>query len=118
MLKTVNNFLTTLFFFSVGLAIVSAFLKFFYFKNYDYIVEARCDPAVEKGCFYRNCDVSLGECPPDNLMYYKQYMVKARDFNVCDDNSCEKQCLEGAIQCTVIFCDLSKGDICVDEYGN
>ncbi len=92
------------------LPIGSSFYKYYYTKNYDYLIEARCNPSIEQ-CFSRDCSIP-DECPPNALSDYKQYYVKAYDFLHCSDNSCEKECVEGLIKCTPILCGQSVDDIC------
>lgn len=84
------------------LAIGSNFYHYYYTKNYDYIVETSCDPETEK-CFSRDCEA--GDCPPNNLAFYKNYVVKAYDFPKCTTNSCKIRCETGEIECLEISCE-------------
>ncbi len=97
-----NSILTILFFLSFLLAIGASYYKYFYTKNYDYLVEATCDPNAGK-CFYRDCENNPDSCPPNNLSYYKEYYVKAYDFPKCSDNSCQTECENGTISCKMIL---------------
>jgi hypothetical protein len=85
------------FLFAVG----ASYYKYYYTKDYDYLVEAKCDPSTEK-CFFRDCDNQPDLCPPNNLSYYKEYYVKAYDFPKCSDNSCETECSMGVIGCELV----------------
>ncbi len=95
---------------SVVAVILSTAYLFLVLKNYDFVVEASCDPAAEEGCFYRDC--STGECPPNELEYYRVFLVSAKDFDSCSDNSCLKECTEGSIRCEEVTCDAEAGDDC------
>lgn len=106
-----NKIVLWIFFGLFFIAIASNFYHFFYTKNYDYLVEASCDPTVEN-CFFRDCEESPDDCPPNGLSYYKEYYVKAYDFKKCTDNSCAEQCMSGEIQCKPIECDSNSGDTC------
>lgn len=103
-------FIFALMFFS---ALFSSFYKYYYTKDYDYAVEASCDPALEK-CFSRDCS-NADDCPPNGLSVYKVWHIKAYDFPKCSDNSCKKECEEKTLQCEPIVCDAEAGDECVGE---
>lgn len=94
------------------LPIGSNFYKYYYTKDYDYLIEAKCDSSVEK-CFSRDC-TNPDDCPPNGLSIYKEYYVKAYDFHKCKDNSCEKECASGLIKCTPVPCGESQDDICTE----
>lgn len=95
---------------SVVAAILSTAYIFLVAKNYDFTVEAPCDPA-KTACFYRDC--SLEECPPNKLEYYRTFLVHAADFAACSENSCLQECLEGGgIRCEEIPCDSYAGESC------
>ncbi len=104
-----DQFLTYLFIITVLFAIGKSVHKYFYTKNYDYVVETSCDPQTER-CFVRDC--SGGDCPPNNLSTYRRYTIKAYDFPKCSDNSCKSECESGAIACEPISCDEAAGDAC------
>lgn len=91
--------------------LVANFYTFYFQKNYDFIVEAPCDPTTQT-CFVRDCSES-SECPPNGLEQYRMFTVNAADFEKCSDDSCLYECVAGVIQCEEIFCDESGGDICI-----
>lgn len=93
-----------------ALPIVLSFYKYYVSKNYNYIVEAKCDSTNEI-CYTRDCS-NPDDCPPNGLSRYKQYLIKAYDFAQCADNSCEEECNKGKIQCIPIPCGSSVGDEC------
>jgi hypothetical protein len=80
-------------------------------KDYAFVLEAPCDPA-EAACFYRDC--STGECPPNELEYYRIWSVSAADFESCSDNSCNKECLSGKVQCEEVICDPEADEDCTE----
>ncbi len=92
-------------------AIVSNFYIFVYQKNYDFIVEAECNPE-EQVCFIRDCSEE-DSCPPNGLERYRIFNLKARDVKKCADNSCLVECVSGIISCTEVFCDEFAGDTCI-----
>ena len=96
-----NTVLTILFFVSFVMAIGASYYKYYYTKNYDYLVEASCNPDFEK-CNFRDCDTNPDNCPPNGLSYYKEFYVKAYDFPKCSDNSCLVECTNGTIKCEAI----------------
>ncbi len=79
-------------------------------KDYDFNVEASCDPTTHK-CFHRDC-ANPGDCPPNGLSNYRRFTISAKDFQKCSDNSCIVQCKSGAIQCVEIKCGDSVEDTC------
>jgi hypothetical protein len=89
----------------------AAFYKYYYLKDYDYIVETPCDSAKEI-CYTRDC--STGECPPNGLSEYKVFSVKAYDFPKCSNNSCKEECEKGLITCVPVPCGQSGGESCTD----
>ena len=95
-------------FFLIPLA--SSYYKYYYAKNYDFLIEAKCDAQIEI-CFSRDC-ANPDNCPPNGLSIYKQFIVKAYDFVKCTDNSCEQECLNKKISCKPILCGLSPDDEC------
>ncbi|MFZ2484387.1 MAG: hypothetical protein WAX80_02665 [Minisyncoccia bacterium] len=90
-------------------AIVNNLYTFYFQKDYDFTVEASCDP-VEQACFIRDC--SDGECPPNELERYRVFALNANDFQKCSDDSCIVECSLGQIDCEEILCDESGGDVC------
>lgn len=101
------------FFVVIGITLViplsAAFYKYYYKQDYDYLVEAPCEPANET-CHTRDC--STEECPPNGLSDYKIFTVKAYDFAKCKKNSCKEECEKELIYCTPILCVESEGDSC------
>ncbi len=91
-------------------AIGLSFYRYYYQKDYNYLVEASCDPITEK-CFARDCS-NPDDCPPNQFSSYKEYYVKAYDFPRCADNSCAATCASGDIKCESVPCDKKEGDVC------
>ena len=91
--------------------VISNFHTFFYEKNYEFIVEAECNP-TEQACFARHCGEDE-ECPPNGLEQYRMFALTAVDFETCSDSSCLDECSMGSINCEEIFCDESAGDTCL-----
>jgi len=96
------------------LPIFSNYYKYYVTKNFIYAVEAKCDPLIEV-CFMRDCTVS-DDCPSNGFSKYKKYYVKASDFSKCSDNSCQKECENGLIQCRLIHCGDSEDDVCTTPH--
>lgn len=94
---------------SVATVILVTGYTFLIQKDYNFIVEAACEPSSEI-CFHRDC--SSGECPPNELAYYKTFLISAGDFRKCSDNSCAQECASTAIRCEEIVCDESAGEEC------
>jgi len=98
------------------LVAISASFYFFYFKkNYDFFIETKCDPAIEV-CFFRDCENSPDDCPPNNLSYYNQYVIKAKDYKYCEKEDCTGACTTGIIKCIKTECtenDINNG-LCVE----
>lgn len=94
-------------------AIISCFYLFYIKKDFDFIVETDCDPNTET-CFYRDCGI-VDECPPNNLSYYNEYTLKAKDFQSCPNEDCMEACASGTIECIKTECteDDIKDEICV-----
>lgn len=93
--------------------ILSNFYKYYFTKDYDYLVEAKCNPSVES-CFSRDCS-NPDDCPPNGLSIYKEFYVKAYDFSKCKDNSCEQECASGLITCTPVPCGESPEETCTEH---
>ena len=107
--KPHNIFLYTLLT-SCAVVILISFYSFFFQKNYDFIVETKCDNTTET-CFYRDCSVD-GNCQPNNLSYYKVYTLKARDFSKCTNEDCTDFCNQNNRICTQTECtdsDMTDG---------
>jgi hypothetical protein len=92
------------------LPLISGFYKYYISQDYDYLVEAPCDSLLEI-CFMRDCSAP-DECPPNNLSNYKIYYVKSYDFKKCGDNTCYRECADGAIECVEVRCGESDDDVC------
>jgi len=88
----------------------SSFYRYYITQDYNYLIEAECDPSQEI-CYSRDCE-EPDACPPNNFAYYKQYLVKAYDFEKCSDNSCKKECENKTVECKQIFCGESEDDAC------
>ena len=85
---------------------------FYFKKNYDFIVETKCDNTTET-CYYRDCSID-GNCPPNNLSYYSVYTINAKDFKKCINEDCTDFC-KNTDTCLKTECansDISDG-ICV-----
>lgn len=106
-----NVLLILLFVLSFLSVIGASFYRYYYKKDYKYLLEASCDPATES-CFVRDCE-NPDDCPPNQLTIYKQFKIRASDFAGCTDNSCIEQCATGTIACEVVYCDPVLGDDCV-----
>jgi hypothetical protein len=104
--------LTVFVLFSLVFTFLTAYTKYMFAKDYEFYIEAPCDPTSET-CFVRDCD---DYCPPNGLDTYRAYMIPASTFPNCTDNSCSNICLEDATadQCTEILCDAEVGDSCSD----
>ncbi len=99
--KTHNLFLYALLISCLAVIVIS-FYFFYYKKDYNFIVQTKCDNTKEK-CFYRDCSVE-GDCPPNNLSYYKEYTIKAKDFNKCTNEDCTEACANEVINCVKTEC--------------
>lgn len=111
--KKRNVFLNVLFG-CVLVAIGVSFYNFYFKKNYDFIVETPCDTESEI-CFYRDCENNPDICPPNELSYYNQFTIRARDFKYCKDENCKDACKSGEIKCVETMCtgtDIEDG-MCV-----
>lgn len=83
--------------------IVASFYRFYFNKDFDYIVETSCDPASQT-CFYRDCSNPDTGCPPNNLSNYKKFTIKASDFPKCANEDCTQACENNTITCIPIKC--------------
>jgi hypothetical protein len=95
-------------------AIVSSFYFFYFKKDYDFIVETKCNPETET-CFYRDC-TNPDDCPPNNLSYYNEYTLKAKDYALCPNEDCTDVCANGTAKCIKTECtddDIQNG-VCVE----
>lgn len=107
-----NNIINLLLVFSIILAISFSFYHYYYQQDYNYRVEALCDPSIEN-CFYRECDINIDACLPNKLSYYKVFILKAYDFPKCADNSCKSECESGKMICKQVSCNRLSDDQCV-----
>ena len=108
--KEINYFLVFIFL-SLFLVIFSSFYNLFIKRDYDFLVETTCDNTREI-CFYRDCE--QGECPPNQLSFYKQYHMRAYDFAKCENEDCTSFCATSG-KCEEVRCtdtDIENG-ICV-----
>lgn len=95
-------------------AILTSFYFFYLKKDYDFFIETSCDPTTET-CFYRDCENSPDDCPPNNLSYYNQYTISAKDFSKCENEDCAVACSTNLIACEKTECtesDIADG-ICL-----
>lgn len=85
------------------IVIFSSYARYLFTKDYNFLIEAPCDPATEK-CQIRDCE---DYCPPNELAIYKTYLVKAEHFEKCTDNTCTNICqsTQTASLCKLIPCD-------------
>jgi hypothetical protein len=86
------------------------FYKYFFQKNYNFIVEALCDTANEN-CFARDC-TDPEDCPPNSFERYKTYEISAADYEKCIDGTCGNECKDGIISCTEVVCGDAEEDEC------
>ena len=87
------------------------FYTFYIAKDYDFVVEAPCDPSLEL-CYQRDCS-NPSDCPPNELSVYKKYYVRAYDFARCSNNSCVNLCTSEPYRCRAIICGSDPNDSCV-----
>lgn len=101
--------------FLVVFSIILSFYLYLIKKDYDFIVETECNPTVEM-CFYRDCS-NPDDCPPNNLTYYKKFILNANDYNKCVNENCTQVCKSGYIECREIKClqeDIDSGS-CINS---
>ncbi len=108
-----NKTLFTLLTLMVLSALGSSYYIFYYQKDYEFLVEASCDPSSQS-CFARDC-VNTDGCPPNNLSIYKVFELKASDFDSCKDTSCKMECESGTLSCVEVKCGDGPDDICVSH---
>ncbi|MFA6354903.1 MAG: hypothetical protein WCW65_00555 [Candidatus Paceibacterota bacterium] len=98
----------------VIITILSSFYFFYFKKDYDFIVETQCNPETET-CFYRDCESSPDDCPPNGLSYYNTYTLKASDFKSCVNEDCTEACTAGTINCIKTECTETdiNDEVCV-----
>lgn len=85
---------------SIVLIIGLSYQKFLVSKDYEFQVEAPCDPEF-KTCHERDCTDEL--CPPGNLSTYTVWSLRASDFKRCSEPTCARECAGGIIQCEEIL---------------
>lgn len=92
----------------IVIALLFSFYKYFFFKNYNFLVEAPCDVSTNE-CYVRDCEEE--ECPPNELSTYRMFAVSASRFGECTDNSCLNVCLrKGA--CNEMLCSDDEENTC------
>ncbi len=98
-------------FIAVSLVVVciTAYSKYWFFKDYFFLVEAPCD-ANSRVCYIRDCNEEY--CPPNELAEYTVYRLKAHTFAQCTDNTCMNVCDENRSLCTEISCSEAEGYQC------
>ncbi|MES3004652.1 MAG: hypothetical protein V4690_00905 [Patescibacteria group bacterium] len=100
-IKILNITLIILFIVMCGVAVGASYYKYYYTKDYYFLVEATCDPETQV-CNFRDCENEPDLCPPNGLSYYNEYQIKAYDFPKCSDNSCKLECENQTIYCELI----------------
>lgn len=101
---------------SCAVVIATSFYFFYFKKDYNFIVETKCDPTAQT-CFYRDCSIT-DNCPPNNLSYYSVYTLKAKDFNQCINEDCTDFCSLNTGMCIKTECtesDISDGTCVLPE---
>lgn len=93
-----------------GAIAVTAWL-YLYQKNYNFVVEAACNPSTQN-CFHRDCSSADSSCPPNNWEDYKVFRIKAKDFASCSADSCASECLNGTAPCVEELCSSSSANSC------
>ena len=112
-MKKSDKVFLSLFILSVIMVILGTFYNFFILKQYDFVVEAACDPETEE-CFYRDCEEE-DACPPNQLETYKIFTVPADRFGSCADNSCASLCQgDEASMCIETVCGETEGNECAE----
>ncbi len=105
-----RNWLIIILSFIVLFAITYNFYNFYYLKNDFFTIETSCDAKTEK-CFVRSCDDV--ECPPNEYTVYKMYLITARNFENCSDDSCANICTNNIDSCELIPCGDNPEDTCL-----
>ncbi|MFA6392498.1 MAG: hypothetical protein WCW54_00210 [Candidatus Paceibacterota bacterium] len=90
----------------VIISIFSSFYFFYFKKDFNFIVETKCNPETET-CFYRDC-TNPDDCPPNGFSYYNTYTLKASNFKMCENEDCLLACTTGAIKCKKTKCTESE----------
>lgn len=110
-----KKFFTFFTVFNIVLFLSAIFVSFYFFyfkKDFDFLVEVSCDPSVEV-CSIRDCSIP-DSCPPNELDTFKRYILKAYDFNKCENEDCKLACEGGLIECMKVECvpDEEMGETC------
>jgi hypothetical protein len=92
-----HNIFLSLLLLGCAVAIASTFYFYYFKKNYDFVVEVSCDPAIEI-CTQRDCS-NPDDCPPNGLPDFKRYHLNAADFEMCENEDCKIACETGMIEC-------------------
>ncbi len=111
-----NNLFLLVILFGCLVSIIVSFYFFYFKKDYNFIVETKCDPTTQT-CFYRDCSIA-DNCPPNNLSYYNVYTLKAKDFNQCTNEDCTDFCSLNNGVCIKTECtesDISDGTCVLPE---
>lgn len=115
-MKEQGSILNVLFLCAISLIVLASIgitaKEYWYDKEYPVLTEGACDPETET-CFYRSCFEEEDYCPPNELEYYRQFVVSAKDFSTCSDNSCLTECVAGRITCEERRCGENEEDECV-----
>jgi hypothetical protein len=111
-METSDKVVLSLIVLSIVAVLGSSTWLYLFQKDYDFVVEAECDPATET-CFYRDC-TNLEECPPNELENYRVFRVRAGDFERCANNTCLAECTNQSITCEEVLCGESEEDECAE----
>lgn len=92
------------------LSLLTAYTKYVYAKDYNFLVEAPCNPD-EMSCYVRDCN---DYCPPNELEIYQTFLISASDYSSCTSNSCENVCENEATKnrCIPVLCEISDDNDC------
>lgn len=71
-------------------------------EDYEFQVEAPCDPNTEE-CMERDCSDEDAGCLPESTNFYKIWSLRAYDFKKCSDSTCSHECGSGKIDCEEIL---------------
>ena len=97
-------------------AIVYSFYSIYFKKDLDFIVEFPCDTSKEI-CTIRNCSNEY-DCPPNGLSSFTRYIIKGKDFAVCDKSGdCISFCERDESSCVKLDCEENEeyGESCYSE---
>ncbi len=79
-------------------------------KNYPYLVEVSCNPGKEE-CIQRDCS-NADDCPPNQLQFYKEFTLSAKDFLQCE-GTCEEFCAQNPESCRQTDCSSDALNTCI-----